>query len=202
MVRPRPGRSPGPGAPRRGGLRAALLAALAAAGCRDPMLDHGRLRPLEPSAFFADGRSARDPVPGTVPREGPSVDSTRRRVDLGGADELPFPLTRAVLERGEERYDIYCSVCHGRSGHGDGMIVRRGFTPPPSFHIPRLREAALGYFVEVTSNGLGAMFSYADRVAWDDRWAIAAHIRVLQLSQHAELAALPPEDAGKVGGRR
>jgi mono/diheme cytochrome c family protein len=169
-------------------VSAALLS-----GCWD-MVDGARIKPLEANAFFADGRSSRDPPPGTVPRDAVAK-SANRREDFEGAKALPVPLTRGLLERGREQYDIYCSVCHGATGYGDGMIVRRGFTAPPSFHTPLLRQATLGHFVDAVTNGRGAMYSYADRVPLGDRWAIAAYIRALQLSQHAELKSLGEEDA-------
>lgn len=186
--------------PRSSVVRALVLAlssGLLALGCdRNDMHDEARLRPLEASAFFADGMSAR-PIPeGTVARGQLRADDalyTGRTADGQYANAYPFPITIRDLKRGQERYNIYCLPCHAMTGDGDGMIVRRGFTPPRSFHIPRLREAPPGYFVWVIDNGFGAMFSYSDRVAPEDRWRIAAYIKTLQLSQNAELATLPPE---------
>jgi mono/diheme cytochrome c family protein len=111
---------------------------------------------------------------------------------------FPTPVTMEMLERGQQRFDIYCAVCHGRTGEGNGMIVRRGFPTPPSFHIDRLREAPVGHFVEVINNGYGLMYSYASRVQPADRWAIAAYIRALQLSQHAGLADAPADEQAKL----
>ena len=159
---------------------------LALEGCDDgDMNRNGRIKPLEHHAFFENGQSARPPVEGTVPR-GASA-ATRP----AGQEKIPFAITRDVLERGRERYNIYCSVCHGLSGAGDGMIVRRGFTAPPTFHSDRLRAVPDSHFVDVMTNGFGAMYSYSDRVMLEDRWKIAAYIRALQLSQHVKLAELP-----------
>jgi mono/diheme cytochrome c family protein len=112
-------------------------------------------------------------------------------VDGRPADTLPFPVTRQLLERGQERFNIYCTPCHDHLGSGQGMIVRRGFSPPPSLHIERLRLAPVGHFFDVISNGYGAMPNYGKQVSPHDRWAIAAYIRALQLSQHATLAEVP-----------
>lgn len=157
------------------------LAALAllAAACRRGMENQPKVLPMTASRFFADGRSARDPVPGTVSRGAPDDAAP------------PPPLTPALLSRGRERYDIDCSPCHGRTGVGDGMIVRRGFPRPPSFHEERLRRAPDRRFFDVMTNGFGTMFPYAERVSVRDRWAIAAYIRALQLSRTASLADVP-----------
>ena len=117
------------------------------------------------------------------------------------ADTFPFPVTEATLARGQERYNIYCSPCHDRVGTGDGMIVRRGYRRPSSFHIDRLRAAPPGYYFDVMTNGFGAMPDYAAQIKPPDRWAIIAYIRALQLSQHATLAEVPPEERGKLGDR-
>jgi mono/diheme cytochrome c family protein len=109
------------------------------------------------------------------------------------ATDFPFPVTSDVLARGQERYDIYCTPCHGYAGYGDGVIVQRGLTPPPSFHSDRLRAAPVGHFFDVITNGFGVMYSYGDRVQPEDRWAIAAYIRALQLSQDATLDDVPPD---------
>jgi cytochrome c553 len=168
-----------------------LLAVGALAGCRQDMNDQERLDPLEASDFFPDGAASR-PIPaGTVARGQLQEDTAFQTGHLTPTElvnELPMPLTAEVLQRGQERFNIYCSVCHGRTGEGTGMIVRRGFPQPPSFHTDRLREAPLGHFVQVITNGYGLMYSYASRVEPADRWAIAAYIRALQLSQHATLA--------------
>jgi hypothetical protein len=162
-------------------------------GCRQDMHDQPRYEPLEGSAFFEDGRSARPRVEGTVARGHLRTDEHFYLGKSNGelVNTLPFPVTREVLERGQERFNIFCSPCHGRVGNGQGMIVQRGFRQPPSFHIDRLREAPVGYFFDVITNGFGTMYSYADRIPPKDRWAIVAYIRALQLSQNATLAEVP-----------
>jgi len=166
-----------------------LLGLLVGAACRQAMEDQPRYEPLEASTFFGDGRSSRPLIPGTVARG--HLD------DAAPPDDAPpFPVTRQVLDRGQERYDIFCSPCHDRVGTGDGMVVRRGYTPPPSLHLDRLREAPAGHFFEVMTKGFGAMPSYAVQVPQRDRWAIAAYIRALQRSQHAALADVPADTRG------
>jgi mono/diheme cytochrome c family protein len=175
-----------------------LAAVLLIAGC-DKMEDNGRLKPLEKSAFFPDGRSSRELPEGVVPRSQAIAHVISPATPLPKpATEVPFEVTRQVLERGRERYDIYCAVCHNATGDGNGMIVRRGFTQPPSFHIDRLRQAPDLHYYNAMTNGFGAMYSYSDRIVPDDRWAITAYIRVLQLSQAAEVAKLPAEDQEKI----
>ena len=176
-------------------------------------------RPLKPSKFFADGQSARPLVPGTVARGelrldrqlytgewGPAEGGRDIEQSSGGlslpvartalaekpyVDAFPFPVTRQVLDRGKERFTIYCSVCHGPLGYGDGVVVERGFTKPPSYHEDRLRAAPAGYFFDVITHGYGSMPDYAAQVPPKDRWAIVAYLRAIQLSQHATLAELP-----------
>lgn len=178
------------------------LAPLCAGGCkREDMHNQAKHEWMEEDEFFADGKSARPKVEGTVARDQLLADSPlllTRNPNGGYADAYPMEITRGALERGKQRYEIYCSVCHGSTGYGDGMIVKRGFVRPPSFHIDRLRGAAPGYFVEVITNGFGAMYSYNDRVAPEDRWKIAAYVKTLQLSQNVELASLSPEDRKRV----
>ncbi len=171
-------------------------------GCRQQMADQPRYDPLEPSAFFADGQSARSLVTGTVAREEPLQNDTLLYTGKSGekfAEAFPFPVTLEVMKRGQERFNIFCSPCHSRLGTGDGMIVRRGYTRPLSFHSERLREAPAGYFFTVITNGFGAMPSYTAQIPPQDRWAIIAYIRALQLSQHATLAEVPPEEQRKLG---
>jgi mono/diheme cytochrome c family protein len=165
-------------------------------GCRHGMEDQPKVQTLQGSDFFADGRAARPRVPGTVARGFLHDDVLLETGKLVGrdADLFPYPIGAAALSRGRERYDIYCSGCHDRTGGGDGMIVRRGFPRPPSLSEPRLRAAPAGYFVDVMANGFGRMYPFADRVSARDRWAIAAYIRALQLSQNAALADAAPED--------
>ncbi len=113
-------------------------------------------------------------------------------------NELPFPLTAEVLERGQQRFEINCAVCHGKTGGGGGMVVKRGFSPPPPYHSERLRNLPLGHFYDVITNGYGGMGSYAAQVEPRDRWAIAAYIRALQLSQNANISDVPPEKRGEL----
>jgi len=170
-----------------------MFAVVSMVGCRQDMHDQPKFIPLRSSEFFADGRSARVPVAGTVARGELRAD-TYFYTGLEGKEpgnRLPFPLTRGVLERGQERYNIYCAPCHSRVGDGRGMIVLRGFREPPTFHQDRLRQAALGHYVDVITRGFGAMPDHAAQVAPEDRWAIAAYIRALQLSQSASLADVP-----------
>jgi len=166
------------------------------------MAEQPRYDPLEPSVFFADGQSARQLVPGTVARGQLGDDPHLYEGVVNGAPAktFPFPITLAVLERGQERYNIYCSPCHARTGKGDGMIVQRGYTPPPSFHIERLRDVPPGHIFNVTTRGLGAMPDYRQQIAPRDRWAIVAYIRALQLSQNARPSDVPPEERGKLAG--
>lgn len=166
------------------------------AGCRQDMHEQPRYEPLEPSTFFADGRSSRPLVEGTVARGYLRLDELLYAGKVNGelSGTLPFSVTRGLLGRGQERYNIYCTPCHGHVGNGQGMIVQRGLRPPPSFHIERLRAAPIGHFFDVITNGYGAMANYAVEVATVDRWAVAAYIRALQLSQHAEVAGLPEAD--------
>lgn len=154
-----------------------------------------RYDPFEQSSFFPDGQSARQPVPDTVAR-GQLRDDTLLLTGMENgqpATRFPFPVTRPVLDRGRDRFEIYCAPCHGRTGYADGMVVQRGFIPPPSFHTDALRQAPVGHIFDVATNGLGAMPSYAAQVPVPDRWAIVAYIKALQLSQHADAGSLPPE---------
>jgi mono/diheme cytochrome c family protein len=191
-------------APRRGtASRAALLCALGIlAGCHRDMYDQPRYDPLERSTFFSDGRSARPAIAGTVPfRAPPAIGSLQTgREDGQLVSEIPLEVTPELLNRGQERFNIYCSVCHGRTGVGDGMIVQRGYRRPPTYHSDRLRGAPVGHFFDVMTNGFGAMPSYASQVPAADRWAIAAYIRALQLSQYARLDDLPPEMRRQLNG--
>jgi hypothetical protein len=157
------------------------------ASCRQTMANQPAFRPLEPAGTFDDGSSAR-PIPaGTVARGSLPVPK-----DAALETTLPLPLTRDLLERGHNRFDIYCSPCHGEIGDGKGMVVLRGLRHgPPSFHMDRLRQAPLGHFFDVITNGFGAMPDYAAQVSYRDRWAVAAYIRVLQFSQQAPFETLP-----------
>ncbi|HEV8231280.1 MAG TPA: cytochrome c [Thermoanaerobaculia bacterium] len=177
-----------------------------AAACRQEMYDQPKYQPLEKSSFFSDSRSSRPVVEGTVARG--MLDAVAAPIPPGGAPgaaalatTLPMPLTRELVSRGRERYDIFCSPCHDRTGGGEGMVVRRGYRPPPSLHIDRLRDAPIGHFYDVMTRGLGAMPDYAQQVPPADRWAIAAYLRALQLSQRALIADVPREERAKLEGQ-
>ena len=180
----------------------ALLAAAAMlfSGCRMDMHIQPKYLPYDPTTFFDDGRSERQPVPGTVARGHLRLDELLYTGKENGVESnrFPFPITHEDLERGRQRYNIYCTPCHDYTGSGRGVIVMRGFPPPPSYHIDRLREAPVGHFFDVMTNGFGSMYSYASRIDPEDRWRIAAYIRVLQLSQHATLQDVPAEQREKL----
>jgi mono/diheme cytochrome c family protein len=191
-----------------------LLAAycLLAAGCRYDMQDQPRYKYYKESDFFADKRASRDPVTGTVARgqlhenkafytgkidnPNPNV-QVQTTTDARGntlvasfpndIDQFPIPVTEELINRGQNRFNIYCIVCHGPTGNGDGMIVRRGFPQPPTYHDDRLRNAPVGHFFDVMTNGWGKMNSYAAQVSPADRWAIVAYIRTLQVAQSPEM---------------
>lgn len=171
-----------------------LLTVLACVGCRQDMHDQPRYRPYRQSDFFPDLRSERNPVEGTVARGQLREDTYLYTGKVGNSpgDYMPFPVTEQVLERGHERYDIYCAPCHSRLGDGQGMVVQRGYRQPPSYHTDRLRKAPLGYFFDVMTNGFGAMPDYASQIPVRDRWSIVAYIRALQLSQNASKSDVPP----------
>lgn len=189
---------------RRGGRRGLglpfLLGVLVLApscGRRMDMYDQPRYKTMRASTFFDDGKSARELVPGTVPRGFLEDDRHLYRGmvdDTTFAKSFPMPVTRELLLRGQQRFNIYCTPCHDYVGSGRGMVVRRGFKQPPSFHQDRLRQAPVGYLFDVMTNGFGAMSGYASQLPVLDRWAIAAYIRTLQYSQNAKLAELPPEE--------
>ena len=177
-----------------------VCGALAAASCRQDMHDQPKYIPLRTSTFFADVRSARPLVADTVARGQLRDDALRFTGKVNGADAtmFPYPIDEAILRRGQERYDIYCAPCHARTGEGDGMIVRRGYRRPPSYHDDRLRNAPVGHFFDVMTNGFGAMPDYAAQITPEDRWAIAGYIRALQLSRRANIADVPPSERGKL----
>jgi Cytochrome C oxidase, cbb3-type, subunit III len=180
----------------------ALLAATAMllCGCRMDMHIQPKYLPYDPTTFFDDGRSERQPVPGTVARGHLHLDELLYTGKENGVESkrFPFLITHEDLERGRQRFNIYCTPCHDYTGSGRGVIVLRGFPPPPSYHIDRLRQAPVGHFFEVMTNGFGSMYSYASRIDPEDRWRIAAYIRVLQLSQHATLQDVPAEQREKL----
>lgn len=192
------------------------------------MYDQPKYKPLTPSTLFADGNSSRPQVAGAIPRsQGMLAETSSGRqgevrwlpapgaaagVDAQGkslaqgpnaaspAYANPLPITPQLLERGRERFNIYCAPCHSRAGDGDGMIARRGFPAPPSYHTDRLRKAPDSHFYQVISDGYGVMYPYADRITPHDRWAIVAYIRALQLSQHAPASELSARDLAKLQG--
>jgi len=184
-------------------VAAATLVGTLLAGCRLDMHLQPKYLPEQATDFFGDGRSERQPVPGTVARGHLRLDELLYTGKENGvvADKFPFKITRADLERGRERYNIYCSPCHDYTGSGRGMIVQRGLPAPPSFHIDRLRQESAGHFVDVITNGFGAMYGYAARVEAQDRWRITAYIRALQLSQHATVQSVPEAERQKLAGQ-
>lgn len=177
-------------------LRHALLACITTvcaggfAGCQQDMARQPKQRPLSPTDFFGDGRSERALVEGTVARG--SIEQDALAI-LKDSDAFPLAVTPELLARGRERFDIYCSVCHGKLGDGNGMVAQRGFRHPPTYHSDRLRQVPVGYFYDVISNGFGAMPDYAAQIPPRDRWAIIAYLRALQLSQYAPAAELPAD---------
>lgn len=165
-------------------------------GCLQEMADQPRYEPYEVSSFFEDGLASRPLVPGTVARGHLRTDEQfyTGLIDGRPAETFPQPVTKAMLHRGRQRFDVFCAGCHGRVGFGDGMVVRRGFPRPPSYHIERLRIVPVGHYFDVMTNGIGRMPDFAEQIPPRDRWAIAAYIRALQLSQQAKLSDLPAED--------
>ena len=181
---------------------ALVAVSLLLVGCsRLDMQDQPKYRPQRPSDFFADGRSERQPVEGTIARGALDEDTAfYEGKDAAGKDIEAFPIAvdKTVILRGQQRFDVYCAPCHGRIGNGLGMIVRRGFKQPPSYHIDRLRNAPVGHLYDVISNGYGAMLNYASQVQPRDRWAIVAYIRALQYSENANINDLPQEARSRV----
>ena len=182
---------------------AALL--LFAAGCRQDMHDQPKYKPLAASLFYPDGRSARPIPPNTIAvDELQDTDPVHTGAQNGDfLDAIPVPVNMALLQRGQDRFDIFCSPCHGRLGDGHGMVAERGFHFPKDFNTDRLREVPPGYLFQVISNGYGGMGDYATQIPdVKDRWAIVAYIRVLQLSRHATLADAPPAERRQLGGQQ
>jgi hypothetical protein len=178
----------------------ALLIALAAGvGCRQDMQDQPKYIPLRPSDFFGDGRSERPLIEGTVARGHLDDDTayyTGRGPDGKFVDEFPFPVTKDVVERGQNRFNIYCSPCHDRLGNGNGKIVRRGYRHPPSYHIDRLRQVPNGYIYDVITSGFGAMPDYSAQIHPSDRWAIVSYVRALQLAHNGKIDDVPADKRG------
>ena len=185
---------------RAGRLMSASALLLTLAACRQDMHDQPKYRGLRGSDFFENGQSARPLIANTVAR-GHLNDDLMRVTGKDGQNDttvFPFPVTDPVMARGQERFNIYCSPCHGRTGAGDGMIVRRGFRRPPMLTEERLRNAPVGHFYDVVTNGFGAMPDYQSQIPMDDRWAIVAYVRALQLSAYAPLEAVPAADRGRL----
>jgi REP element-mobilizing transposase RayT/mono/diheme cytochrome c family protein len=172
--------------------------------CRPDMANQPKAKPLSQSDFFSNGTSARQPPPYTVVRGEPHNDAAFYTGLTNGTyvTQLPMKLTAELLSRGRERYEAICAECHDRTGSGNGMVVQRGFPQPPSYHVDRLRNAPIGHFYDVIANGYGVMYSYADRVEPEDRWAIAAYIRALQLSHNAKPSDVDPAERAKPEGAR
>jgi mono/diheme cytochrome c family protein len=183
-------------------IAAAGALVVLAAGCRQDMHDQPKYQPFEASAFFADGRASRPRIPGTVARGRRDDDAllVTGKEDGRLAEVFPAPVTKAVLDRGHQRFDVYCSPCHDRAGTGRGMIVMRGYKPPTSFHDERVRTMPPGYFFDVITNGFGAMQGYAEQVPVRDRWLIASYVRVLQYSQYAPVADVPADRRNELDG--
>ncbi len=172
--------------------------------CQQQMADQPRYKPLAKSNFFDDERSARPLVESTVARGHLRADEHLYTGKTGGklVETFPFPVTKEVLLRGQDRYNIFCSPCHDRTGGGQGMVVRRGFRPPPSYHIDRLRTASVGHFFDVITHGFGAMPDYAEQVPPRDRWAIIAYIRALQFSEDAKIADVSEKERRALFGMK
>ncbi len=178
------------------GCALALPFVLFLAGCRQDMHNQPKYIPLRPSDFFGDRRSERPLVEGTVARGHLNDDNafyTGRGPDGKFTDEFPFPVTKSVMERGQNRFNIYCAPCHDRLGNGNGKIVRRGYRHPPSYHIDRLQQVPNGYIYDVITSGFGAMPDYAAQIHPADRWAIVAYVRALQLSSNGKIGDVPAE---------
>ena len=163
--------------------------------CRQDMQNEPRYKPLAESDFFPDHRSARPHIEGTVARGHLRIDEARYAGKLNGEDidQFPIPIAKADIERGQNRFNIYCSPCHSRVGDGNGMVVQRGFRQAASFYSDKLEKAPVGHFFDVISNGFGAMPSYASRIEPDDRWRVVAYIRALQLSESASINDVPAD---------
>ena len=181
-------------------MAGAALCSLVLAGCdevslRQDMANQPKNRPQSPSEMFSDGRSERPLIENTVARGAIKDDVFNVPKEYAG---YPLPVDLKLLERGENRYKIYCAPCHGLQGDGNGMVAQRGMRHPPSYHIDRLRQAPNGYYYDVITNGFGAMYSYSERIAPRDRWAIVSYVRALQLSRAAKVGELPESLRQKV----
>jgi cytochrome c553 len=182
-------------------LLSSIFLALCDTGCRRDMFQQPSEKPLERSDFFRDNRMASRPLPPHTIARGHLDDDDAfysGKIGTNLVTTFPFPITREVLLRGQERFDIHCAPCHGRTGDGNGIIPQRGFPVPPSYHIDRLRAAPAGHFFDVITHGYGVMYSYATRVDPADRWAIAAYIRALQLSHDAKISDVPEQQRAQL----
>jgi cytochrome c553 len=177
-----------------------LFSILVLSGCRRDMFDQPKSDALRESDFFKDGAASRPIPPHTVARGDLQSDEAFYTGMIGTNLVTTFPMsvTREILKRGQQRFEINCVPCHGETGEGNGIVVRRGFPTPPSYHLDRLRDAPIGHFFDVMTRGYGVMYSYATRVTPEDRWAIAAFIRALQLSENAKLADVPTNEIAKL----
>jgi mono/diheme cytochrome c family protein len=186
-------------------LGALVLLAAGLSACRQDMHDQPKYIPLRPSDFFQDGRSARPLSEGTIPRGHLNDDPaffTGKGPDGKLINYFPIAVDKDVILRGQQRFNVYCSPCHDRTGSGNGMIVRRGYRHPPSYHTQRLIEQPDGHFFDVITNGFGAMPDYAVQIQPRDRWAIVAYVRALQLSQQATINDVPADARGQLGGAK
>ena len=185
-------------------LTSASILMACSAACRQDMHDQPKYQPLERSTFFLDQQASRTPVVGTIARGELRDDPLLYTGKVDGQDALlfPFRIDEAVMARGQQRFNIYCSPCHGQTGMGDGMVVRRGYRRPPSFADERLRQAPVGHFFDVMTNGFGAMPDYAAQITPADRWAIGAYVRALQLSAHATMEDVPVAERGRLQEQR
>lgn len=190
--------APGRASGRAIGCALAVVLGVTAAACRQDMHDAPRYEAYEASTFFADGRASRQAPAGTVARgwlrQDEALNTGRANGEL--VAEFPFPISAVDMQRGRDRYNIYCTPCHGVLGDGQGMVVQRGLRRAASYHQDRLREEKVGYFYDVVTNGFGAMQGYAEQIPVRDRWLIVAYVRALQLSQHATMAEVPREQQG------
>ena len=184
----------------RNAIALLLFAAAGAAGCRQDMHDTPRIEAYEANAFFGDNRGSRVPPQGTVARGYLRDDDALYTGKVNGqlVDTVPFAITHDDLKRGQQRFNIYCSPCHGRLGDGNGMVVQRGLRQAASYHNDRLRQEKIGYFFDVITNGFGAMQGYAEQVPVRDRWLIASYVRALQLSQNAKIDDVPADKRGEL----
>lgn len=172
---------------------------LVLAGCRRDMFEQPKSNPLGQSDFYSDGMDSRPIPPHTVAREQNESEAFYTgMVGMNLVTEFPLQITRDVLQRGQQCFEVNCVPCHGAAGEGNGIVVQRGFPAPPSYHIDRLRNAPVGHFFDVMTRGYGTMFSFASRVTPQDRWAIAAYIRALQLSEHANLSDVPTNEIAQM----